>query len=109
MRYWWTRRSRRPKEGGGFADYTVVSLHCLRVYLDKSYRATIDLLSEMPHIVGEIGLTVADLPDHSTVVKRFDGIKTAVWECCCASRRSQISDLLAHKIAFAIFGRNCTT
>jgi len=55
--------------GGGFADYAVVSLYCLRVYLEKSYREALDLLSEMPHILGEIGLELADLPDHSTLVK----------------------------------------
>jgi len=25
-----------PRGGGGFADYTLVSLHCLRIYLDES-------------------------------------------------------------------------
>jgi len=45
----------------------VVSLHCLRVYLEQSYREALDLLSEMPHILGEIGLNAADLPDHSTL------------------------------------------
>ena len=68
-----------PEGGGGFADYAVVSLHCLRVYLEKSYREALDLLSEMPHILGEIGLEPADLPDHSTLVKWFDRIKTALW------------------------------
>jgi len=68
-----------PEGGGGFADYAVVSLHCLRVYLDESYREALDLLSEMPHILGEIGLEPADLPDHSTLVKWFDRIKTALW------------------------------
>ncbi len=48
--------------GGGFAEYAVVSLHCLRVYLEKSYREALDLLSEMPHILGEIGLEPADPP-----------------------------------------------
>lgn len=48
--------------GGGFADDTLVSLHCLRIYLDTSYRMMIDLLKEMPQITGEIGLTAADLP-----------------------------------------------
>ncbi len=42
--------------GSGFAAYTLVSLHCLRVYLDESYRNAPDLLSEMPHICGEIGV-----------------------------------------------------
>ncbi|WP_313684522.1 IS5 family transposase [Halobellus marinus] len=68
-----------PEGGGGFADYAVVSLHCLRVYLEKSYRETLDLLSEMPHILGEIGLDAADLSHHSTLVKWFDRIKTALW------------------------------
>src|SRR6056297_2376517 len=68
-----------PEGGGGFAEYAVVSLHCLRVYLEKSYREALDLLSEMPQILGEIGLDAADLPDHSTLVKWFDRIKTALW------------------------------
>ncbi|MUV58102.1 IS5 family transposase [Halogeometricum sp. CBA1124] len=68
-----------PEGGGGFAEYAVVSLHCLRVYLGKSYREALDLLSEMPQILGEIGLNAADLPDHSTLVKWFDRIKTALW------------------------------
>ncbi|WP_245800645.1 IS5 family transposase [Natrinema saccharevitans] len=68
-----------PEGGGGFAEYAVVSLHCLRVYLEKSYREALDLLSEMPQILGEIGLNAADLPDHSTLVKWFDKIKTTLW------------------------------
>ncbi len=28
--------SAAPQGGGGFADYAVVSLHCLRIYLEKS-------------------------------------------------------------------------
>ena len=57
---------------GEVAEYAVVSLHCLRVYLEKSYRETLDLLSEMPHIL-------ADLPDHSALMKAFDRLKTALW------------------------------
>jgi len=34
-----------PEGGGGFADYAVVSLHCLRLYLAKPHRDTHDLLS----------------------------------------------------------------
>ena len=48
--------------GGGFADYALVTLHCLRIYLDTSYRMTVDLLKEMPQITGEIGRAEADLP-----------------------------------------------
>jgi len=33
----------------------------------------------MTHILWKIGLEPADLPDHSTPVKWFDRIKTALW------------------------------
>ncbi len=46
--------SAAPDGGGGFADYAVVSLHCLRVYLEKFYRVVLDLLSEMPNILGAL-------------------------------------------------------
>ena len=49
-----------PEGGGGFADYAVVSLQCRRVYLEISYREVFDLLSEMPGILDEIGLTRAE-------------------------------------------------
>ncbi len=44
----------------------------------KTYRETLDLLSEMPQILAEIGLDEDNLPDHSTLVKWFDRIKTAL-------------------------------
>ncbi|XGI83984.1 IS5 family transposase [Halorutilales archaeon Cl-col2-1] len=68
-----------PEQGGGFADYAIVSLHCLRIYLEKSYREALDLLSEMPRILEEIGLEEDDLPHHSTLVKAFDRIEMGVW------------------------------
>jgi len=55
------------KGGGGFADHVMRSLHCLRIYLDTSYRMTIDPLKEMPYICREIGLGTADLPHYSTL------------------------------------------
>ena len=91
-----------PEGGGGFADYAVVSLHCLRVYLEKSYREALDLLSEMPHILGEIGLEAADLPDHSTLVKWFDRIKTAMWRVLLRLS-SQLHDLSGHAAIDATF------
>ena len=66
--------SAAPEGGGGFADYALVSLHCLRIYLDTSYRMTIDLLKEMPQITGEIGRVKANLPAPSTLCKAFDRI-----------------------------------
>ena len=70
--------SAAPEGDGGFADYAFVSLHCLRIYLDTSYRMTIDLLKEMPQITGEIGLEAADLPSPSTLCKAFDRISMSV-------------------------------
>ena len=64
--------------GGGFAEYALVSLHCLRIYLGASYRMTIDLLQEMPQIIEEIGLDAADLPAPSTLCMAFDRIEMSV-------------------------------
>jgi IS5 family transposase len=68
-----------PEGGGGFAEYAVLSLHRLRVSLAKSDGEALDLLSEMAHKPGEVGLEAAVLPDHSTLVKWFDRIKTVLW------------------------------
>ena len=73
------RETAAPTGGGSFADYAVVSLHCLRVYLGQSYRTTLDWLSEMPQILAEIGLEPDELPHHSTLVKWFDTLTMAVW------------------------------
>ena len=72
--------SAAPTGGGGFADHALVSLHCLRVYLEKSYRVALDLLSEMPQILREIGRFEADLPHHSTLVRAFDRFTVAIWQ-----------------------------
>lgn len=55
-----------PEGGGRFADWAMLALQTLRVELGKSYRQTIDPLSEMPGILDEIGLT--RLP-HYTVLR----------------------------------------
>jgi len=94
--------SAAPDGGGGFAEYTLVSIHCLRIYLDASYRMTIDLLKEMPQITGEIGLDVADLPHPSTVCKAFDRIEMNV--CRVLLRQSaQLHDPSKHVAIDATF------
>jgi len=94
--------SAAPQGGGGFADYALVSLHCLRIYLDTSYRMTIDLLKEMPQIIGEIGLKAADLPAPSTLCKAFDRIEMSV--CRVLLRQSaQLHDLSEHAAIDATF------
>ena len=61
-----------PEEGGGFAEWAMLTLQALRIELGKSYRQTIDLLSEMPGILDEIGLT--RLPHFSVLRDRFERI-----------------------------------
>lgn len=43
----------------------MLALHCLRVRLGKSYRETVDLLSEMPGVLAELGLK---RPPHFTTL-----------------------------------------
>ena len=94
--------SAAPEGGGGFADYTLVSLHCLRIFLDTSYRMTIDLLKEMPQITREIGRAEADLPSPSTLCKAFDRIDMSV--CRVLLRQSaQLHDLSKHAAIDATF------
>ena len=94
--------SAAPQGGGGFADYAVVSLHCLRVYLEKSYREALDLLSEMPQILAKIGLNSAELPHHSTLVKAFNRIKMAVWRVLLRLS-AQLHDTSGHAAMDATF------
>lgn len=55
-------KSLSPK-GCVFAGCTLVSLHCLRICLNESYRNALDLLSEIPHILSEVGLEESNLPN----------------------------------------------
>ena len=73
-----TDESAAPEGGGGFADYALIPLHCLRIYLGTSYRMTIDILTEMPRITREIGLEPADLPHPSTLCLAFDRLEMRV-------------------------------
>ena len=91
-----------PEGGGGFADYAVVSLHSLRIYLGKSYREALDLLSEMPHILAEIGLEADDLPHHSTLVKAFDRFKMEIWRVLLRLS-AQLHDTADHTAMDATF------
>ena len=57
-----------PEGGGGFTEWAILTLHSLRIELGKSYRGTVDLLSEMPGVLDEIGLS--RLP-HYTVLRTW--------------------------------------
>jgi hypothetical protein len=66
-----------PVRGGGFAEWTMLTLHALRIELGKSYRQTIDLLSEMPGILAEIGVT--RLPHYTVLRDWFAKISITRW------------------------------
>ena len=67
---------------GGFAEWAILTVHALRMELGKSYRVGVDLLSEMPGVLEEVGLT--RLP-HFTVLRTwFERIPINV---ACVSRR----------------------
>lgn len=56
---------------------------------------TIDLLKEMPQIIGEIGLEAAALPHPSTLCKAFDGMSMNI--CRMLLRQSaQLHDSSKH-------------
>ncbi|MWV38845.1 IS5 family transposase [Natrialba sp. INN-245] len=66
-----------PEGGGGFAEWAMLTLHALRIELDKSYRITVDLLSDMPAVLEEIGLT--RLPHYTVLHAWFERIPTKTW------------------------------
>jgi len=68
-----------PEGGGRFADYAIISLHGLRIFLEESYEMIIDRLEVMPPILEVVGLEADDLPHPSTLNKWLDRIVMDVW------------------------------
>ena len=64
---------------GRFADYAIISLHGLRIFLEESYEMIIDRLEVMPPILEVVGLEADDLPHPSTLNKWLDRIVMNVW------------------------------
>ena len=58
-----------PESGGRFAEWAMISLHGLRIFLEKSYVMTLDLLETMTQILDVIGIEADDLPHPSTLNK----------------------------------------
>ncbi len=57
----------------------IVTIHGLRGYLDHTYRQLLNVLHEMYVIIDRLGLTVADLPDFTTVCTRKQDLEMRVW------------------------------
>ena len=68
-----------PEGGGSFAEYAVISLHGLRIFLNETYEMIIDRLEVVPPILEIIGLEPDNLPDPSTLNKWLDRIVMQVW------------------------------
>ena len=45
-----------PEGGGGFAEWTMLALHAIRIEFGKFYRVTLDWVSEMPGALENLGL-----------------------------------------------------
>lgn len=67
------------KGDGGYADWVIVAVHCLREYLDQPYRRLLDILQEMPGIVAKLGLSVDELPDFTTVCTQKQDLEMRIW------------------------------
>ena len=65
--------------GGSFAEYAMISLHGLRIFLEETYEMLIGRLEAMPPILEIVGLEPDDLPHPSTLNKWFDRIVIQVW------------------------------
>ncbi|WP_436927555.1 IS5 family transposase [Halosimplex amylolyticum] len=65
------------EEGSGFAEWTMLTLLALRIEFGKSYREILDLLSEIPIILDEIGLT--RFPHYTVLRDWFEKIPTGTW------------------------------
>jgi IS5 family transposase len=67
------------KGDDGYADWVIVGLHCLREYLDHTYRQLIDFLHEMPSILDMFKLAADELPDITTLCHRKQQLKMKIW------------------------------
>jgi hypothetical protein len=59
--------------GASFAEYAMISLHGLRIFLDETYKRIIDRLEVMRQILEIVGLEPGDVPRPSTLNKWSTG------------------------------------
>ena len=67
------------KGDGGYADWVIIGLHCLREYLDHTHRQLIDVLYEMPSVIDMFELPADKLPDFTILCHRKQGLKMKIW------------------------------
>ena len=64
---------------GGFADWTMIAILCLREREGETFRSVVDKLTVMGPIRAELALEQCDLPHPSTVCKALDRFTTALF------------------------------
>jgi len=91
-----------PEGGDGFADYAPVSLHRLWVYLDKSYREALDLLSEMPHILGGVQSLHTNSSDEPLALSSEVAVQVVLEIQQILAEKSGIADIVDPMRGFVI-------
>ena len=66
------------KGAGGFADWLILAVHCLRERETETYRSVVDKLRIMPPIRNVLELGRDDLPHPSTLCKAMDRLTMAL-------------------------------
>jgi hypothetical protein len=71
-----------PKSPHRFKQYQIFAVLALRLFLGKSYRMTLRILSEWAELRQIIGLTEDRLPNHSTLIKAQNRLKKSDLKNC---------------------------
>lgn len=74
-----THRPAVKKGDGGYADWLVIAVHGLKEHLGHPYRQLMDVLREMPRIVGRLELTGDELPHFTTICHAKERIYMPNW------------------------------
>ncbi len=78
----------------------MLTVHALRIELGKSYRVAVDLLSEIPGVLEEIGLT--RLPHYTVLRTWFEWIPTKTWRAFLGEIRAFYSAQLLKPITLRV-------
>jgi len=68
------------KGTGGYADWIVLTIFCLREWEGGTYRSIIGLLQYMPWVRESLDLSRGQLPNLSTVCKALDRLTIALFQ-----------------------------
>jgi IS5 family transposase len=66
------------KGNGGYADWVMITILCLKDREEETYRSVIEWLAVADDVRRQLNLTRAQLPDHTTVQKAFDELTMAI-------------------------------